>query len=146
MRIKQIKNKLDIKKVLSLFIKAYSEAPYNESWSRDSAFKKLFEIYQRGKDFCFYIEDKGETIGLLFCQTQTWHDGVHVFVEDIVVDSNYRNKKIGAQLVKKLEQTAKKKGIVSIDLLAFTQSKAPNFWKTLGYKPVGYIELGKRLK
>ncbi len=146
MQIKLFKNKLDIKKVLGLFIKVYSESPYNESWTKDSAFKKLSEIYQRGKDFCFYTEDKGEIIGLLFCQTQTWHDGVHVFVEDIAVDSNYRNKKIGAQLVKKLEQIAKQKGIVSIDLLVFTQSKAPDFWKTFGYKPVGYIELGKKLK
>jgi N-acetylglutamate synthase-like GNAT family acetyltransferase len=146
MRIKLFKNKSEIGKVLDLFIKVYSEAPYNDIWNKDSAFKKLSEIYERGKDFCFYTKDKGEIIGLLFCQTPTWHDGVHVFVEDIVVDSNYRNKKIGAQLVKKLEQTAKQKHIVSIDLLASTDSRAPDFWKNLGYKPVGYIELGKMIK
>jgi ribosomal protein S18 acetylase RimI-like enzyme len=146
MKIKQIKNKSEIKKVVDLFIKVYSEPPYNESWSRDSAFKKLSEIYERGKEFCFYAEKDKEIIGLLFCQTQTWHDGVHIFVEDIVVDSNYRNKEVGAQLVKELEQTAKQKHIVSIDLLASTESKAVDFWKKLGYKHNNYIELGKKLK
>lgn len=145
MDIKSIKDKSDINKLVDLFIKVFSEPPYNETWTKELAFERLSETYENCEDFCLYIEDQGKVIGLIVCDTQTWHDGVHIFIEDVIVDPNYRNKGIGSKLLKKLEEIAKKKNIVSIDLLSNTKSKAIGFWKKNNYKPNGYIELMKRI-
>ena len=145
MEVKSIQNQNEINKVLDLFIQVFSEPPYEEVWARELAFKRLSEIHERGKDFCLYVEENERIIGLIFCQTQTWQDGIHIIIEDMVVDSNQRNKGVGALLVKKLEKIAKKKGIASIDLLSNTRSKAIYFWKKQGYETNGYVQFMKRL-
>ncbi len=145
MAVKLIQNQDEIWKVLDLFIQVFSEPPYEEVWTKDLAFKRLSEIYQRGKDFCLYVEENSQVIGLIFCQTQTWQDGVHIMIEDTVVDSNQRNKGVGALLIKKLEEIAKEKNIASIDLLSNTKSKAIDFWKKQGYEANGYIQFMKRV-
>lgn len=146
MKIKKIKNEIEVKKVVDLFIKVFSEHPYNEIWTKKQALKRLTEIYQRGKDFCFYAEEKNIVVGLIFCQTQTWEEGVHVIIEDTAVDSNMRSKGIGELLVKELEKVAKNKNISSIDLLSNTKSKAINFWAKQKYKKNGYIQFMKKIK
>ncbi len=146
MEVKSIQNQDEINKLLDLFIRVFSEPPYEEVWTRESAFKRLSEIYERGKDFCLYIEQNRQIIGMIFCQIQTWQDGIHVIIEDVVVDSKQRNKGIGALLVKKIEEIAKEKNITSIDLLSNTKSKAVDFWKKQGYETNGYVQFMKRIE
>ena len=143
MEIKQINNKKQIEQVVDLFMRVFAEPPYNEQWTREAALKRLIEIYKGGKDFCFYAES-GKIVGAVFCRTQTWHEGVHVIGEDCVVDPAYRGKGIGAALTRKVEEKAKEKGIVSIDLLANTKSKAIDLWEKIGYTRNGYVQLMKK--
>lgn len=145
MQIKTIRNKSDINKVIDLFIKVFAEPPYKEIWTKDLVLKRLLETYSSGQDFCFCMENKREVIGFIFCSTQTWYDGLHVIIEDVVVDQQYRGRGIGRKLVKKLEQVAKEKKVASIDLFSYTKSKAVKFWQKQKYKPNGYIEMNKKL-
>ncbi len=145
MEVKLIKNQSEINKVIELFVRVFSEPPYDEIWTKQLAFKRLSEIFERGKGFCLYVEENKKVLGLIFCQTQTWQDGVHIIIEDTVVDSSQRNKGIGNLLAKKLEEIAKEKKITSIDLLSNTKSKAINFWKKQGYETNGYVQFMKRL-
>lgn len=145
MEIKQIFEKEEINKVLDLFIQVFSEEPYYEKWTKKLAFKRLSEIYNLGKEFCLYIEEKNEVIGMIFCQTQTWEDGMHIIIEDTAVHPRFRNKGVGEHLVTKLEELARKRGIVSIDLLTNTKSKAVDFWTKNNYKQNGYIQFTKHL-
>jgi len=143
--IKIVNDVSEINDLLDLFIKVFSEPPYSEIWSRDSAFKRLSEIYEKGKGFCLYAKENDQVIGLIFCQTQVWNDGVHIIVEDTVVDSLKRRNGIGKLLVQKLEEVALDNNMVSIDLLSNKQAKAIDFWNSLGYNQTNYVQFIKQL-
>lgn len=147
MNIKPIGNVTDINKVLELFTKVFYESPYNEKWNKGDAIKRLNDLHKRAKDFCFYAEEKGEVIGLLFCSLLIWADGIHVFVEDIAVAPKYRRKGVGKKLVQKLEEVAKQKKIVAIDMEVQEDSLGLPFWKKMGYEipEVPIIPLKKKL-
>ncbi len=145
MKIRTIRGMSDIKRIVSVFIRVFSDEPYKEKWTRKFAEIRMYEAYRNGKGFCFCAEEDGRMAGFIFSQKETWHDGVHLFIEDTGVEKAFRGKGIGTMLVSKLEKTAKKKGITSIDFMVDPKSKAAKFWKKCGYKPNGYIEMMKRL-
>jgi aminoglycoside 6'-N-acetyltransferase I len=142
MDIKYVRDETEISRLTDLFIRAFSEQPYNETWTNELALKRLTETYRSGKGFCLYAQTD-KVVGLIFCRTQTWHDGVHLIVEDAAVDTSYREKGVGKLLVKSLEDIARKNKIMAIDLLSNT--KAIGFWKKLGYATDGYVQLTKKL-
>ncbi len=145
MLIKAIKSKSEINKIIPLFIRVFSESPYEEKWKKKSALQRLDNLYKLGNGFCFYAEEHGKAIGILFCRTQIWDDGTHVFIEDLAVEPHYRREGIGTKLVKKLEKAARAKKISAIDILANKKAKALKFWEKLGYKQDGYVNMKKRL-
>lgn len=145
MNIKQIKTNDDIKKIISLFIHIFSEKPYTETWTEKQAFERINEIFQKGKEYCYFIEDENKPLGIILCQTQTWEDGTHLIIEDCLVDSSQRNKGIGKILLKHIENIAQKNKIVSIDLLSHKDSQALLFWEHQGFKQNGFVQLKKIL-
>ena len=145
MEIKSINNKSEISKVLDLYIKVFAESPYNEIWSRESAYEDLAESFESGREYCLYAEEKGSIVGLVFCRQHTGYDGFHLIIEDMAIDKKYRSRGVGTAMIKRLEELAREKHIASIDLLANIQAKASDFWKKLGYKPNGYIKLTKKI-
>jgi ribosomal protein S18 acetylase RimI-like enzyme len=87
---------------------------------------------------CVYEED-GDIIGLLMA-TKKINNSIPIakkrttyFIEDIVVDNNYRRKGIGKKLYIYLQDKARKENIDAIELnvLAFNDS-AINFYESLG--------------
>ena len=145
MEIKQFSSEKDIETVLDLFIGVMSEYPYEENWTRTSAFKALKGYFQNSGGFCFYVQENGKIIGFIFCIVQAWDDGNHLFVEQTVIDPSYRDKGIGTSLIRKLEKIAREKGIKSIELMTTKKSSAYEFWKKRGYFSKGYELLGKEI-
>ncbi|MBU2100637.1 GNAT family N-acetyltransferase [Candidatus Micrarchaeota archaeon] len=145
MQIKKVQDELDVKRGVNLFVEVMGESPYFENWSKEDAEKRLMHSFSKAKDFAFFAEENGKAIGLLFCATYIWDDGIHVFVEDLYVDKEFRGKGAAKNLVEALEKTAKEKGIVVIDLFAHTQAKAFDFWKKMGYKQTHFVQMQKKL-
>ncbi|HEB46879.1 MAG TPA: GNAT family N-acetyltransferase [Candidatus Pacearchaeota archaeon] len=145
MEVKQFSSEKDIESVLDLFIRVMSEYPYEENWTRTSAFKALKGYFQNSEGFCFYAQESDNVIGFVFCIIQVWDDGDHLFVEQTIIDPLYRNKGVGTSLIRKVEKTAKEKGIKSIELMTTKKSSAYEFWKKRGYVFEGYELLGKEI-
>ncbi len=138
--------KSDFPAVIGLFMKAFSESPYNENWKKESAEKRLGGLYALNKEFCLVAEDKGAIVGLLFSRTQVWNDGLHLFIEDLAVGAAFRGRGVGTGLVLEIEAIAKSKGIVAIDLAMHRRAAAGKFWKKMGYDFDEYINLRKFLR
>ncbi|MFA6106741.1 MAG: GNAT family N-acetyltransferase [Patescibacteria group bacterium] len=144
-KVLAIKSEKEILKLAPLFTRVFSEKPYNEKWDKKSALKRLKMLYNEAKGLCLYAEKDGKVVGLIFCQQLTWPDGNHIIIEDLVVDKNFRRKKVAASLLSKLEALAKKKGIPAIDLLVNSKAEAPKFWKNQGYRQTAYVQYTKNI-
>lgn len=74
-------------------------------------------------------------IGLLVLTTLHALSGKKTWIEDVIVDSNYRNQGIGSQLVKKALKLAQEKGITHINLTCKPERvEANNMYINLGFK------------
>ena len=145
MEIKKVQSPNEIKRGLDLFIEVMAEAPYFEKWSKEDTEKRLQSSFSKAKDFAFFAEENSKVIGLIFCSTYIWDDGIHVFVEDLYIDKEFRGKNVGVKLVEKLEETAREKRIVMIDLFVHTKSKAFDFWKKMNYLQTEFVQMQKKI-
>ncbi|MCF7871504.1 GNAT family N-acetyltransferase [Candidatus Woesearchaeota archaeon] len=145
MEIHEVTSVDDCRKLVPLFIKVFSEPPYEEAWSEEKAEKRIVETWLRGTGFNFFAKEDDVIIGMILCVTQSWEDGDHLIIEDCVVDSSLRGKGIGKELVFYLESVAISKGIVSIEGLVNKDAPAVHFWNKLGYPANGYFQIRKIL-
>lgn len=145
MQIKILKSVTEINKLTDLFTKVFAEPPYKEKWDKKLAHKRIELLLTRADGNCLYVEEHNKVIGLIFCQTPIWPDGNHLIIEDLVVHPLHRGKGVGATLVRKIEDTAKKKGVPVIDLLVNSRAEATLFWERLGYKQTAYVQFSKKV-
>lgn len=76
--------------------------------------------------FAFVAMDNNEFIGII--TGNSYYKEIHI--SDLVVVEEYRNKKIGTQLVKAVEDYYKDKGFDNINLTTY-DFQAPEFYKKL---------------
>lgn len=101
--------------------------------------------YQAPRDLGIYLENEnGEKAAGLIGQTH----GNWLMIRILWVGESQRERRIGSQLLKKAEETAKKRGCkyAFLDTLSF---QAPEFYKKNGYEEVFELEeyplTGKRI-
>lgn len=97
-------------------------------------FKKI--IKNKSTKIFIALNQYKKIIGIITMISYFKTDGSHkVYVEDFVVDSNYRNKGIGKALIKKVIKTAEKMGANTIELTSNPSRKAANiFYQKIGFK------------
>lgn len=79
--------------------------------------------------FSFVAEEDGKVIGLI-----TGHSYYEeVYIADLIVLEEHRNKHIGSKLIKEVEKYHENKGFKNINLTTYG-FQAPEFYKKCGYK------------
>lgn len=61
------------------------------------------------------------------------NDGIYLYVSTFCVEENYKGKKIGSHMARKLEEVGKKEDCDGIYLAIKRDSEAIDFWKKMGY-------------
>ena len=85
---------------------------------------------KRNPDTCFTAWEDGKLIGAILAG----HDGRRGYLHHLAVDSAYRRKGIGRQLVEQALAALASAGIQKVALVAFTDNQAGNaFWEKLGF-------------
>ena len=123
-------NKID-QTVLSAFERLIPELnPLAEIPSR----KHLEEIVQNKNSVIFLAEDNdiAGTLTLLINQTPS---GKKAWIEDVVVDKNFRGQGIGTKLIEAAITCSKEMGILKIDLTSRPgRVEANNLYQKLGFE------------
>ncbi len=101
-------------------------------------------------DFLLVAENDGSIVGYLKAEVEkrspTKLYNKKLYIRHLVVLKEYRNKRIGTQLIKEVEKIAESKGIPFITLKTSPKNKeALDFYKRLGFEDI-YIELVKGVK
>lgn len=85
---------------------------------------------KRNPDTCFTAWEDGKLVGAILAG----HDGRRGYLHHLAVDSAYRRKGIGRQLVEQALSALANAGIQKVALVAFTDNQTGNaFWEKLGF-------------
>jgi len=143
MKIRKSKKK-DLNKIAEIFRIEYRKKPYNEKWTEKAVLKKINEYFNNY--IVFIAEQDKDVIGFLIGSTEIWDDGIHGFVEEIVVSSEFQKKGYGKKLITYFEDFLKKKGAKRLDLFSHIKSKAFRFYKKQGFKKTDMVLMTKKLR
>src|ERR1051325_2853820 len=93
-----------------------------------SYFEKIQKLLKKKNGKLFVAEQEDSVVGLiiLFIETNDIIEtpGKHLYISDIVVKKDYRQKEIGMQLVKKAEDYARKHNIPEIRMTSLVKNIA----------------------
>jgi ribosomal protein S18 acetylase RimI-like enzyme len=92
-------------------------------------------------------ELEGEVVGMVTAQLliSTAEGGIVALVEDMVVDSRYRGRGIGCQLMDAIESWSRERGASRLQLLADrTNFSALDFYDKIGWRPTRMICLRRK--
>jgi len=116
---------------------------YSQFWGEKSDIAKMSEKFKQLQNDDAYIllctEEQGKLTGSVMgivCEELYGECEPFLVLENMVVDSNYRQRGIGRQLFAELEIRAKQKGCRQIILVTETNRKdARAFYESLGFHP-----------
>jgi len=144
MKIRKAK-KGDLKEIGKLMKREFSKPPFNERDSMKNVLKSLNFYFKIGEIFVAVSTE--EIIGVIIVKFEQYWEGKVLLIEDLAVDRKFQNKGIGKELMKFVEDYAKKKNARFIFFKTHEKSKSINFYKRLGYKKdKNIIFMGKKIK
>ena len=122
--------KEDLKEIAKIYMKEFSKAPYNETWTpqkaifKISSFQKLSELYT--------IKANNKVIGFIVINPTFMCPGDVAFGEEFAIKEEFQNKGIGTWTLNEIFRIYKKKGFKTFMGIANKKSKAFKLYKKLG--------------
>ena len=106
----------------------------------------LRPIFERGlassSKMYLVAMDENQVVGFgsLSLKDDLWPEGQVAYIDELIVNSEYRSKGIGAQLLNHLIATAREKGCYRIELTcAFSRTDAHGFYKHNDFASRAYV-------
>ncbi len=108
--------------------------------------KPIKEYIKENKAYVFLCKENNEIIGYIWCYPRMFFDEKRVYINSLIVKSEYREKGIGKKLIRKAEEKAKELGCDAIYLSAATfNERAIEFYTRNNYNSER-VQLVKNLK
>ena len=117
----------DIELIAPLYL-GYFNLYEEATWTLEKVVKKLKQLFVR-EDVVGLIQfDNESIIGFAVGQNTQFDDGIIFELNEIFVTKEYQNKGLGSELLKKIEQEAKKSGAFRIQLVSIDDDSHNYFY------------------
>ena len=129
----------DLGACAQLFVKVFSEWPYEESWSVDQAHHYLDRFRKFDPEHCLVAVEGDDVVGAMFGYCYPWQDRINYYMQELFVEADRRRSGHGRNLVRHLldrlgEQDA------SVSLIANEATPAAAFYQELGLRQHRYYK------
>lgn len=132
MKISKIVEK-DIKKCAKVFIEAFNDKPWNDKWTLESAYKRLYDIYRCPNFIGIKYVENNEIYGALFGNCEEWFEGKQFNIKEIFVSKRIQGKSIGSKLIDNLQYEVEKVGVNYL-FLSTQNNDLKNFYLKINFK------------
>ena len=125
----------EISKVAKLFVESYKKDDKSRRWDEIYAEKYILMIYRLCKDLCFVAVDNEKIVGVALSLVMPEFNKEIIDFKVLLVHPDYRRKKIGSKLMRKVCVKADNKyNIKEIEASIYTLTNFPITW----YESVGF--------
>ena len=122
-----------------LFMKVFSEWPYEESWDVDQAYDYLDRFWRFDPEHCLVALDKDEVIGAMFGYCYPWQNRINYYMQELFVEAGRRRSGHGRKLVRHLLDRLGDSD-TSMSLIANEATPAAAFYQELGLRQHRYYK------
>ena len=139
----RLMNEEDINSVIPLYIEYYNKE--DGEWTEKTVSQRIHQVLTREDSLCLICEEENGIVGFAMGYFEQFDDGFIYVLVEIVIASEFQNKGIGTELMKKLENTVKEKGALNIQLEAVNDEFHEHFYGKLGYNTVSNLVLKTKI-
>ena len=129
----------DLRDCARLFVKVFSEWPYEESWSVTQAHHYLSRFWKFDPEHCLLVLEKDDLIGAMFGYCYPWQDRINYYMQELFIESDRRRSGHGRRLVLHLLDKIGESN-VSMSLIANEATPAAAFYEELGLRQHRYYK------
>jgi len=131
----------DLELCTELFIHVFHTEPWNEHWTKETAGKKLNDLFNTPGFTGYGMFDRGELIGFLAGYTEQRYDGKQFYLVEFCVKPERQRKGYGSKLLSYLERKLREQNVGHVYLLTMRDSFTEIFYKKKNYRVSGRIVL-----
>lgn len=122
----------DLDEVVLLFIKAFNKEPWNDKWTRDTAYNRLKQMINCEGYYGVKACENEKIIGIILGNHEYYYDGMHFNIKEFCVDSDIKGRGIGSQILEEFICRLKEKGIIKIYLSTLQSDSTVKFYEKNG--------------
>lgn len=128
------------------FGEVFNGEPWREAWTLDTARTYLRDLWNTPRTSGVVAETGGNVIGFALGHAEQRDQGVHFYLSEMCVLSEYQGQGVGKGLLGKLETDLKTQGVLKVYLLTARGGAAEAFYWACGfYVSEKMVMLGKYL-
>ena len=122
----------DIPALTPLFVATFNAPPWNDSWTEDTAAKRLGQMIGVPDFFGFYAYDEAGLCGLILGGLEQYGDAITFNLKEFCVDNRRRGQGLGSVIYRALETQLKALGVSEIFLTTLHHPQTLNFYTRQG--------------
>ncbi len=117
-----------------IYAEAFSGEPWNDPWKKEDAVIHVKELLESKTALGFeYIKDD-KVVGFILGTSMLFHYGRTFEINDLAVDPAYQRQGIAKELMDKMLDEIKKRGMVGVHLITAGEGILPKFYEKYGFK------------
>ena len=105
----------DFEGCVNLFIKVFSQTPWNDHWSLESASIYLRDIVMTPGFYGVVAQDEFGIIGMCWGHIKRWWMGDEFFVDEMCVVSERQRQSVGQRIMMYAKQKLEEMGVKRVD-------------------------------
>ena len=117
----------------NLFVEVFNGSPWNESWSFETASKRLEDCHATTGFYGIVAIEEDKVFGFALGFSEVSYEGQHFYLKEMCVQANKQRSGIGTKIVDTLYRDLADKDISMIYLLTMRDSAAADFYQKCGF-------------
>lgn len=119
----------------SLFVDVFAAEPWKESWTVESAGRRLHDLVRSPGFLGVVAFREGELVGFALGRLEAYQEEEHFCLHEMCVATRWQRQGVGMQIMAHLEAKLKERGCRQVYLLTARDSAAESFYSRCGFSP-----------